>query len=72
MWEICHSYPVAYLGGGALGDAPPLWPEHKIFLNTLNQKKISDRIDRRFIYTVIKNYITPVKITIKFSTINLP
>ena len=29
---------VAYLGGGALGDAPPLWPEHKNFLNTLNQK----------------------------------
>ena len=22
---------VAYLGGGALGDAPPLWPEHKFF-----------------------------------------
>ena len=32
-------YTVAYLGGGALGDGPPpLWPEHKIFLNTLNQK----------------------------------
>jgi len=30
---------VAYLGG-ALGDAPPLWPEHKNFLNTLNPKKI--------------------------------
>ena len=28
---------MAYLGG-ALGDAPRLWPEHKNFLNTLNQK----------------------------------
>jgi len=28
---------VAYLGGGALGDASPLWPERKNFWNTLNQ-----------------------------------
>jgi len=36
--QVCHfqsPHAVAYLGG-ALGDAP-LWPEHKIFLNTLNQ-----------------------------------
>ena len=26
--------------GGGTGQCPPLWPEHKIFLNTLNQKKI--------------------------------
>jgi len=31
--------PVAYLGGGTGRCPPPLWPEHKNFLNTLNQKK---------------------------------
>ena len=32
---------VAYLGGH-WAMPPPLWPEHKNFLNTLNQKKLKN------------------------------
>ena len=35
-YDVKYRDSVAYLGGGT-GRCPPLWPEHKIFLNTLNQ-----------------------------------
>ena len=37
---------MAYLGGGGTGRCPPLWPEHKNCLNTLNQKKIKKFLGR--------------------------